>query len=70
MYAVEFHAKIKNGIIEIPEMYKARFKDRVRVILLEEETSTTVDIIDQLLQHPLKVNESQPLTREEIYERT
>jgi hypothetical protein len=70
MYAVEFQAKIKNGTIEIPEVYRKRFKERVRVILLAEEESTTVNLIDQLLQHPLKVAGFKPLTREEIYERT
>jgi hypothetical protein len=70
MYAVEFQAKIKNGTIEIPEVYRKRFKERVRVILLAEEESTIVNLIDQLLQHPLKVAEFKPLSREEIYERT
>ena len=49
MYAVEFQAQIKNGTIEIPEAYRSRCKERVRVILLAEEESTTVTLIDQLL---------------------
>ena len=69
MYAVEFQTKVKNGIIEIPEVYRDRFKERVRVILLAEEVSTTLNLIDQLLQHPVKVAGFQPLTREEMYER-
>jgi hypothetical protein len=70
MYAVEFQAKIKEGTIEIPEIYRNRFKERVRVILLAEEESTTETFIDQLLQHPLKVAGFKPLTREEMYERS
>jgi hypothetical protein len=70
MYAVEFQAQIKNGTIEIPEVYRDRFKERVRVILLAEEASPSGDLIDQLLQHPLKVAGSTPLTREELYERS
>ena len=70
MYAVEFQAKIKNGTIEIPEMYRNRFKAHVRVILLAEEESTTVNLIDQLLQHPLKVAGFKPFTRDELYERS
>jgi hypothetical protein len=70
MYAVEFQAKIKNGTIEIPEMYRNRFKAHVRVNLLAEEESTTVNLIDRLLQHPLKVAGFKPLAREAIYERT
>ena len=70
MYAVEFQTKVKNGIIEIPEAYRDRFKERVRVILLAEEENATVNLIDQLLQHPVKVSGFKPLTREEIYERS
>jgi hypothetical protein len=67
MYAVEFQATIKGGTIEIPEVYRYRFKERVRVILLAEEESPTVKLIDQLLQHPLKVEEFKPFTRDEMY---
>jgi hypothetical protein len=70
MYAVEFQAQIKNGTIEIPEVYRSRLKERVRVILLAEEESTTENLIDQLLQHPIKSAEFKPLAREEIYERS
>jgi hypothetical protein len=69
MYAMEFQAKIKDGTIEIPEIYRNRFKDRVRVILLAEAESATETFIDQLLQHPLKVAGFKPLTREAMYER-
>ena len=37
MYAVEFQTTIKNGKIEVPEMYRQQLKKRVRVILLYEE---------------------------------
>jgi hypothetical protein len=70
MYAVEFQAKIKNGTIEIPEVYRSRLKERVRVILLAEEESTTGDLIEQLLQHPLAVAGFKPFARDEIYERS
>jgi len=70
MYAVEFQATIKDGTIEIPEVYRHRFRERVRVILLAEEESTTANLIDQLLQRPLKIPEFKPFTRDEIYERS
>ncbi len=69
MYAVEFQAKVKNGTIQIPEQYRDRFKERVRVILLAEEESPHPDLIAQLLEHPVKVTGFTPLTREEMYER-
>lgn len=70
MHAVEFQAKVKNGAIEIPEEYKTRFKERVRVILLAEEESTATNFIDHLLQHPIHIAGFTPFTRDEIYERT
>jgi hypothetical protein len=70
MYAVEFQAQINNGTIEIPEAYRSRFKERLRVILLAEEESPTVTLIDQLLRYPVKVPGFTPLTREEMHERS
>ena len=70
MYAVEFQAQIKNGTIEIPEVYRDRFKERVRVILLAEEASLAGNFIDQLLKYPRKVAGFTPITREELYERS
>ena len=69
MYAVEFQTTVKNGTIEIPEVYRDRFKERVRVILLAEEESGAMNLIDQLLQHQVKVAGFKPLAREEMYER-
>jgi len=70
MYAAEFQAKVKNGIIEIPEVYRDRFKERVRVILFAEERNGNENLIDYLLQHPIEVAGFQALKREEIYERS
>lgn len=70
MHVVEFQAKIRNGTIEIPKEYRTRFKERVRVILLAEEESTATNFIDHLLQHPIHIAGFEPLTRDEIYERT
>jgi len=68
MHAIEFQTTIKNGIIEIPRQYLRNLSNRVRVILLVEQTpKTTVNFIDQLLAHPVRVPGFRPLTREEIY---
>jgi len=69
MYAIEFRAKIKNGIIEVPKEYRNRLKDNVKVILLSEEEGITSNMIERLMDSPLKVENFTPLTREEIYER-
>lgn len=71
MYAVEFKAKIHDGIIEIPAEHRNRFQEQVRVILLADERSTKAkfSLIDQLLQKPLAVADFKPLSRDEIHER-
>ena len=67
MQAVEFQAKIKNGIIEIPAQYKDKLKEIVRVIILTEESESPTNFIDQLLASPLKVSDFKPLSRTEIW---
>ena len=70
MIAVEFQATIKNGHIEIPEEHRESFKDRVRVLLLsDDQESSAVDMIDQLLDSPIRVKGFRPLYREEIHAR-
>ena len=71
MYAVEFTAKIKEGVIEVPEAHRKRFKDNVKVILLsEEEIPENDDIIATLLAHPLTVPDFTTLTREDALARS
>ena len=69
MYAVEFQTRIRNGIIEIPEEFRDRFREYVRVILLAEEKRSTADTIDRLIEDPLRIENFAPLTREEAHER-
>lgn len=69
MSPVEFETKIENGSIRVPDEYKDRFKDPVRVILLADEETPGSDLIDRLLASPLKIAGFAPLSRQEIYER-
>ncbi|MFN8486078.1 MAG: hypothetical protein U0350_00720 [Caldilineaceae bacterium] len=71
MYAIEFQTTVKNGVIKIPRKYEKRFPNRVKVILLADETEqpATTNLIDQLLTKPLRIKNFKPLTREEIYAR-
>jgi hypothetical protein len=71
MYAIEFKTRIKNGVIEIPEKFRRNLKDNVKVILLTEYMSdTSSDIIEELLESPLKITGFKPYKREEIYDRS
>jgi hypothetical protein len=66
--AVEFQAKIQNGLIQIPDEYKQELGegDDIKVIvLLKKKSSQKQDIIDELTENPIQVNGV--LSREEIY---
>ncbi len=68
--AVEFQAKIQNGLIVIPDEYKQELGegDEIKVIVLVKKTlSRTRDIIDELTEKPVQVDTF--LSREEIYRR-
>lgn len=72
MYAVEFQAVIRNGMISVPPRYQSDFPSQVRVILMTEQTEPVEsgeDIIDRLLKSPRYVGSFKPMSREEIYER-
>ena len=71
MYAVEFRTKMTDGIIRVPEKYRKKMRCSVKVILLTEDTSdTSSDMIGELLRHPLRLPDFRPFRREEIYDRT
>jgi len=68
VYAIEFSAKIRDGVIEVPEAYRHRLSDTVKVILVTEEQEIAVeDIIQTLLVRPLTLPGFAPLSRDEIY---
>ena len=69
MEAIEFKSKIKNGVILIPEKYKQKIGNTVKVIVITEKKTNRSDIIDKLLANPIKTKNFSPLSREKIYER-
>jgi hypothetical protein len=70
MSVFEFQANPQNGRIEIPAEYKDKIVGTVHVIVLSQEKSTSaVNMIDQLLEHPFEIENFAPLTREEVHER-
>lgn len=70
MYAVEFTTSIKDGVIEVPEAYRQRFKGHVKVILLaSEEIKDDDDIIRDLLAQPLVIPDFTPLSRGDAHAR-
>ena len=69
MFNIEFHARIDNGAIEVPEKFRDRLKGLVRVIVVSEAESSSGGMIDELLARPLQIPDFRPLTRNEIYAR-
>ncbi|MFN6517218.1 MAG: hypothetical protein RMY29_022310 [Nostoc sp. CreGUA01] len=68
--AVEFQAKIQNGLIQIPDEYKQELSegDDIKVIVLvNKKSSRQRDMIDELTENPVQVDGF--LSREEIYNR-
>ncbi len=57
MYAIEFRTKIRDGVIEIPLEYRKKINDNVKVIVLaEKKAQKDSDIIEELLDSPLKIH--------------
>jgi len=70
MESIEFHTKIKNGVIKVPPKYRKKFKDTVRVILVAEGKEVhPANLIEELMAHPLKVKPFRALSREEAHAR-
>jgi len=70
MQTIEFRAKIKNGIIQIPARFKGKVAQDVQVILVSEsEKKTTTDMIDELMAQPLKATGFKPMLRDEAHAR-
>ena len=69
--SVEFKAKIKQGIIEIPEEYKQELteENEVTVIVLKQpKRISQTGMIAELTQNPISVPGIRKLTRDEIHQ--
>jgi hypothetical protein len=69
--AVEFKAKIQQGIIEIPEEYQQDLREsqEVTVIILKQpKRISQTGIIAELTQNPISVSGVRKLTKDEIHQ--
>ena len=69
--AIEFKAKIRQGVIEIPEEYKQDLKEdnEVQVIVIKQSKKISkTGMISKLTQNPIAVKGIRQLTRDDIYE--
>jgi len=70
MVTVQFQAKVKNGVIQIPRKYQGRFGENVRVILkAENHKGATLTYLDSLMANPVKIKNFKSLTRDQIHTR-
>jgi len=68
MEAFEFKTKIKDGTIQVPRKYTGGTSSTVKVIILSNQRSKQPDMVEDLLTHPVRVDNFKPLSRDEIYE--
>jgi hypothetical protein len=69
MQIIEFRAKTKNGIIQIPAEFMGMVAEDVQVILIAQSGKKQLVIIDELMANPLKVDGFKPMTRDEAHAR-
>jgi len=76
MYAIEFRATIKNGMIPIPQQYLAQLQTPLKVIVLQEESVVKKDgikrkdeFLDRVAQHRFALPQDYRFQREDIYDR-
>ena len=71
MPVIEFRAKIKNGLIEIPAHVQVGEMEEVQVILIAPSAPPPrPDLIEALMAQPLSAQAFTPLTREEAHARS
>jgi len=68
MVAIEFQARVKDGVIEVPVEYRNQLADSVRVIILTPDRTQRSGIIARLLEQPIQDPTFVPLKRDEIYQ--
>lgn len=68
MEAIEFQAKIKNGTIEIPDIYQPDLAEgvQVKVIVLKQPRSQLIRAFKALLKETQALPEAQAITETEI----
>ncbi len=71
MSVITFKAPIKNGVGEISEESKKALlgTDQVEITILAQLNTAQTGLIAELIEHPVKVEDFTPLTREEAHNR-
>ncbi|MEA5579147.1 hypothetical protein [Anabaena sp. UHCC 0451] len=70
--SVRFNAKVKQGIIEIPQEYQTNLVDgsEIRVVIsFQNQPQREYSLMDELAKNPISVKGLSKLTRDEIHKR-
>lgn len=77
MYAIEFKATIRNGMIPIPKQYLRKLQSDLRVIVMQEDPVATNmklvkrnDFFSSVAQHRFDLPQDYSFKREDLYDRT
>ncbi len=70
MQALTFKATVKNGMIRIPRKYQNQLPEHVKIVVFPEKQRSGEDAIERLLANPLRITNFQPLSREDIHDRS
>lgn len=72
MITVEFQAKVKNGVIVIPEEYKQELATattvKVTVLKQPKQQILETDILAELMRNPISVPEVRSIARDEMHD--
>jgi hypothetical protein len=68
MTAIEFHAVVKDGMIQVPFEHRDAYGRSVRVILMPDTSEPLVDnLLENLLANPLPIADFHPLMRDDAH---
>ena len=69
MEVIEFKAKIRNGMIMVPNKHRNKVGNTVKVLIMSDTANSYDDMIDKLLANPVNANDFVPFSRNEIHDR-
>ncbi len=71
-HSLQFEAKVKQGMIYIPEEYKNKLEEGSNVMVIINpvyEENKRTRLMDKLEENPISLKGERKLTRDEIHER-
>ena len=67
MYAIEFEADVRNGILKIPDIYKSLKDQHVRVVILLDHPEDTSELMAFSEHSATLINEWRDPSEDEVW---